>query len=47
MEFITGEQTKNALKSTMGSYYQYLESLKSIEEMKGIQARLPYEIHID
>lgn len=47
MEFITGEQTKNALKSTMGPYYQYLESLKSIEEMKGIQARLPYEIHID
>lgn len=41
------ETTKAALKAEMGEeLYQYYEYAKEIKNMKGVQARLPYRIHI-
>jgi protease-4 len=44
---ITGNETRTALEKEMGEYYRYFEYLKEIQQMKGIQARMPFEISIN
>ncbi len=47
MEIISGEASVKTLEKAMGPYYQYIQTLKNIDQMQGIQARLPYDIYID
>ena len=44
---LTGNETRTALEKEMGEYYRYYQYLKEIQEMKGIQARMPFEISIN
>lgn len=47
MEMIGNQASTNVLENAMGPYYQYVKTLKNIEEMQGLQARLPYDIYIN
>jgi protease-4 len=44
---LTGNETNAALEKELGEYYQYYQYLKVIQKMKGIQARMPFEISIN
>jgi protease-4 len=46
IEEITGQKQTSILKSELGPLYPYYESLKTMSEMEGIQARLPFEFTI-
>ena len=42
----SGNSAKARIREELGSFYTYYEYLKMIDESRGIQARLPYEISI-
>lgn len=44
---LTGNETRSALEKEMGEYYKYYEYVKEIRDMKGIQARMPFNISIN
>ncbi len=44
MEKFSGSAQDKALKSELGELYPYLEMIKKIEQLKGVQARMPYEL---
>lgn len=46
MEQISGDETSTFLRNELGSNYQYYEYLKNMSQIKGVQARIPYEINI-
>ena len=48
LEELTGScnSASARIREELGSFYTYYEYLKMIEESRGIQARLPYEISI-
>jgi protease-4 len=43
----TGGSTQTLLQNELGSNYKYINYLKKVSEIKGIQARLPFEIEIN
>jgi len=43
---LLGKAKTSLIKSELGDKYKYYQYLKSIDEMKGIQARLPFEMDI-
>jgi protease IV len=47
LDQLTGNETRSALEKEMGEYYRYFQYLKEIQQMKGIQARMPFEISIN
>ena len=48
MESISGEDVKTQfMKNQLGENYIYFENLKKASEMKGIQARLPFNLIIN
>ena len=38
------DKTEGMIKSKMGQYYPYYKSIRSIQHMNGIQARMPFEL---
>lgn len=46
MKELQGNVKASVLKNELGDQYKYYENLKAIENLKGIQARIPYEIDI-
>jgi protease-4 len=44
---LTGNETQTVLEKEMGEYYKYYQYLKEIQQMKGVQARMPFEISIN
>lgn len=44
---VTGNESRTMLEKEMGEYYRYYQYLKEIQQMKGIQARMPFEISIN
>jgi hypothetical protein len=42
-----GQTRQSMIKSELGEFYKYYGYMKSVKEMKGIQARMPYFIEID
>jgi hypothetical protein len=34
------------LKKELGEYYKYLEQLEDLENMSGVQARLPFKVEL-
>ncbi|HPS73980.1 MAG TPA: hypothetical protein PLD52_06750, partial [Bacteroidales bacterium] len=45
-EFL-GTQTRKSLMKELGEDYRYYEYLKDLREIKGIQARLPFEMVLE
>jgi protease IV len=43
---ISGDVKVNMIKSELGENYKYVEMIKKLEQMKGVQARLPFEVEI-
>jgi hypothetical protein len=46
MKQLSGDARMRALERELGSYYKYFELSRDIEEMKGVQARMPYLIEV-
>ena len=44
---LTGNESRIALEKEMGEYYKYYQYLKEIQQMKGIQARMPFDVSIN
>ena len=44
---ITGESGQAALEEALGPLYPYFKDVKTMTEMKGVQARMPFDINID
>jgi protease-4 len=44
---LTGGGEEALLKARLGNYYGYMKELETMMNMKGVQARLPFVIHID
>ena len=44
---LTGNDTQSAMEKELGEYYKYYQYMKMIEQLKGIQARLPFGITIN
>jgi protease-4 len=44
---LTGNETQAAIEKELGEYYRYYQYLKEIQGMRGVQARLPFEITIN
>jgi len=44
MEEFSGKAETRMMKSKLGEFYPYIDLLDKVENMKGIQARIPYEI---
>ena len=44
---ITGETGQAALEEALGPLYPYFKDVKTMTEMKGVQARMPFVINID
>lgn len=47
MDELTGKDQSMHIKAELGPLYPYYQYMKEVYEMKGIQARLPYHVHID
>ncbi len=47
MKKLSREVRTNAVKKELGLFYKHYEKLKNLENYHGIQARMPYEIHIE
>ena len=41
---LTGNNTSSILEKELGENYKYFKYIKEIQEMKGVQARMPFEI---
>ena len=46
MEEITGSASQSIVKKELGEYYTYYENMKTLSEMKGVQARIPFFFEI-
>jgi len=46
LEDLKGNAKVSILKNELGDEYKYYETLQNIKSMKGVQARIPYEIEI-
>ena len=49
MEELTGEKaniSEKVVKAELGEYYQYYNQLKTWKEMKGVQAKMPFNVEI-
>jgi protease-4 len=46
LESFTGEVRTGFVRNELGDYYKYFNYLKELSGMKGIQARMPYELTI-
>ena len=46
MEELTGQATQSIVKNELGDYYSYYQKIQSLQEMKGVQARLPFFMEI-
>jgi protease-4 len=44
---LTGNESRIVLEKEMGEYYKYYQYLKEIQQMKGIQARMPFDVSIN
>ena len=44
---LTGNETQATIEKELGEYYKYYQYLKEIQKMRGVQARLPFEITIN
>jgi protease-4 len=44
---LTGNETNAGIQKELGEYYKYYQYLKEIQQMKGVQARMPFEISIN
>ena len=44
---LMGESTQTLLQKELGTNYKYYKYIKEVIEIKGIQARLPFEIDIN
>ncbi len=47
LDQLTGEVRSNIVRSELGDYYIYYNYLKKVSEMKGVQARLPFELSVN
>lgn len=47
VEELTGKGEEVFLKNRLGQYYEYVKDVEGLMQMKGVQARLPYQIYID
>lgn len=47
MEDLEGGSSAKAMKAELGEYYMYIESVKKVQQMNGLQARWPFEIEIN
>jgi protease-4 len=43
---ITGNESRSMQKE-LGEYYKYYQYLKEVQQMKGLQSRMPFEISIN
>lgn len=46
MEELTGQSTQTFAKRELGEYYSYYQQIKLVQEMKGMQARIPFLMEI-
>jgi protease-4 len=44
---LTGNETQAVLEKEMGEYYKYYQLLKEIQQMKGVQARMEFDVSIE
>lgn len=44
---LTGNETQAVLEKEMGEYYKYYQYLKEVQKMKGVQARMAYDVTIN
>jgi len=44
MDLLSGSAETKAMKTKLGDLYPYLELVKTIENAKGVQARMPFEV---
>ena len=44
MEALSGSSQTRALKAELGEFYPYLQLIKDVENLQGIQARMPFEL---
>jgi protease-4 len=47
MDDLSGKPSESRIEKELGSLYPYLKELRSISQMKGVQARLPFVISIN
>jgi protease-4 len=47
VEDITGKSEDVFLKHRLGQYYEYVKDVEELMNMKGVQARMPYQLYID
>jgi len=47
MKKLSREVRTNTVKKELGFFYKYYQKLKNLQNYHGIQARMPYEIHIE
>lgn len=47
MEELTGNVTQNLVKHELGDYYNYYQKVETLQNMKGVQARLPFFMEIN
>ncbi|MFA5418322.1 MAG: signal peptide peptidase SppA [Bacteroidales bacterium] len=47
MEELTGQASSRLIGNELGEYSKYYEQLQSLQQMKGVQARVPYLIEIN
>jgi protease IV len=44
---LTGNESNARIEKELGEYFRYYEYLKEIQQMKGVQARMPFDISIN
>ncbi len=44
---LTGQASQSIVKSELGDYYTYYQKIQSLQNMKGIQARLPFFMELN
>jgi len=47
MEDLGGGSSAKAMKAELGEYYMYIENIKKVQQMNGLQARWPFEVEIN
>ncbi|MEP2770865.1 MAG: signal peptide peptidase SppA [Fulvivirga sp.] len=47
MEDLGGGSSAKAMKAELGEYYIYIENIKKVQQMNGLQARWPFEVEIN
>ena len=46
LDEMSGSSQAKMIKSELGEFYPYLDLLKKVKNMRGVQARVPFEIEI-